>query len=382
MIFIINIGVVFADTPTPYPTTTPNYTAEPGYQPDVAEGLPNIGDNFSCPVGGIEGLGSCTPAPLWLFHCEHCIGGLPTVTPVITPTPQATPFPGNEDSIVTFASQCEFKLNGEGEYIYVPDVSEDYIDDETVNCSYSQFLSRTVYGRSDPTNQDYVVTFYVDYDLYVSAGGAPYCGYNREFRLYFINHYADSVDINVYDVETDTLLDYREDLTSGQKFYLVLGTSGNCEVLDEDWELAIEYIVNGSASTSQDVGVYDYKTSYWMSGLLTRIVNFRFERNYYVPEGEEEESSYCDEVVCQGETGFEEFGFSHSGLAYGNTYCLDLGPVVYEIFGFGINIPWIAHICFQQIGLGDVLLLGVNLSLDIVLLTITMAWFINIVFLS
>jgi len=73
-------------TPSPAPTVTPTPTI------DFA--------NDNCPAGGVIGLGTYTPSPLWFLECEQCLtpwGWTPeptaTTTPLIQPTHDGTGTP-------------------------------------------------------------------------------------------------------------------------------------------------------------------------------------------------------------------------------------------------------------------------------------------------
>jgi len=87
----------------------------------------------------------------------------------------------------------------------------------------------------------------------------------------------------------------------------------------------------------------------------------------YVPPTE----SYCSAVDDSAESG-EVFGYS--GIQYGTLQCLDIGPYNYTIFGIGLDIPYIAHMCFQSVNFGNMNLFGTNIPIDPLYLLIAVAW--------
>ena len=101
--------------------------------------------------------------------------------------------------------------------------------------------------------------------------------------------------------------------------------------------------------------------------------------------------SYCSSVSQT------EDGFSWDGIEYGDTVCFDLGGPAFEDNGSGWwdwfvhdlwtafgtpNIPWIAHICMQDVSFGVVQIFGVYISLELILYVVGIITLIRNMFVS
>jgi len=90
--------------------------------------------------------------------------------------------------------------------------------------------------------------------------------------------------------------------------------------------------------------------------------------------------NFCDSLVCEGEGSYNEMGFQHDGLSFGDIFCLDLGPYEMSIFGVGITLPHMLHLCFQQFEPGTVKIFGATFNLGAILVIISFSWALYIVF--
>jgi hypothetical protein len=88
-------------------------------------------------------------------------------------------------------------------------------------------------------------------------------------------------------------------------------------------------------------------------------------------------ASYCEITDSVG-----SIAFSYSGLIFGAAHCVDVGNWSVSILGIAIDIPWIAHLCFQDVTLGTVILFNVVVSLDIIAYVLGVAWAIRNLFIS
>lgn len=81
--------------------------------------------------------------------------------------------------------------------------------------------------------------------------------------------------------------------------------------------------------------------------------------------------SYCDCVdavtTC---TDFCYTGFGPTG----NGVCADVGPYSLTLFGIDLEIPWIAHVCFEEWLFGTAIIFGVSFSMDVVIFVVLIAW--------
>jgi len=75
-------------------------------------------------------------------------------------------------------------------------------------------------------------------------------------------------------------------------------------------------------------------------------------------------------------------GFYFTGVTYGSDYCVDVGGWSYSILGVGIDIPMIAHICFQDVAIGEIAIFGLAVSLDDIVVLFVAAWALRNLFTS
>jgi len=372
---LFNVGVIFAQTQTPEPTSTP----VPAYIPDVLdpEDLPDIGSDFTCPSGGVSGVGECEPASLWLLKCGHCLDNLAPV-PTAVGTPSPTPDPAWEDSYMLFhETLSKWLLGGSGSPVTEPEPETIYSYESTEDPQ-----DEYMWVWNDSLPDSYTTTVYYDFKLDVEGYG--YYGSNRVVRLYvkntglvddqygYGNGYA---EINVYDNSTGTLSESWE-LDYSEQEYIDLWYAEGSIPIEIDEQLAFEVIAYGYNQASlADIQIVVQRLQFFGDPDWEEIASMHYENNvYYYSEEEEEEENYCSSVVCEGDTGYEEYGFGYDGITYGAITCFDIGPVNWTVLGVGFTIPWIAHLCLQQIGMGDLNALGVNIDLNIILLTMSVAW--------
>jgi hypothetical protein len=360
---------VLADTPTPVP----------GYVPTILPGISEEDQTFECPVGNPEGYGYVTPSPLWMLQCGHCLSeNQPYVTPTPAYTPQPTPLPGNQYAYYTFQSGTNFKLNGSGDAVNTPVEGETYVSLE-VDKAYSAWLSNTVNLFDTQSSSNYETYFFYRYELHVDACSAPYCGYNRSFYLSFKNVGASTVEVEVYDYDDGSLLQFYV-LSTGQQVNMNLYTGGNCNVVNLDKRYIVNLKVTGSgASSTADFQISNGKTDY-ICGLHDKEITFYWNEGVYYFE--EEVNSRCSEIVAEGDEEEDMYGFDYDGIYFGNTYCVDIGPDEAEILGITLEMPWIAHLCAQEVGIGNIKVFGVDVNLDIFIIMLAVAWALRNLFIS
>lgn len=76
-------------------------------------------------------------------------------------------------------------------------------------------------------------------------------------------------------------------------------------------------------------------------------------------------NEYCGTV-----DGGAEDDFSYSGIIFGASECMDIGPVdiTIPLIGWHIDIPWIAHLCLQGVTLGLLTVFGMAIALDAIVI--------------
>lgn len=371
--FFLPSGSVQAQDPTITPS--PTITAPP---PPLVTVLPGtFPASFLCPTGVPMLWETVTPSSAWWFFCAQCITTrFPTSTPrtptpapsstgtPYTPTSTATPTPTATPVGLTLYLVNAPVLNIYGSNMTVVSHTEScYNLEGGIYCSGVFTASWTTSGfernmslwlgmrRSDNSISNYSVYMWhrinPNYTSSVAQWGArahPINGQGSDW----ISWTDDSEDESHVNRNGDPLP------TCG-------GTSNPCK------EVRPFYIRPGNSSNT---GVtYNWATYFYAVPGLPPVTPS--------PTATARPGSYCDVTDSVG-----SIAFSYSGLIFGAAHCVDVGNWSVSILGIAIEIPWIAHLCFQDVTLGTVILFNVVVSLDIIAYVLGVAWAIRNLFIS
>ncbi|MCJ7696509.1 MAG: hypothetical protein MUO40_13950 [Anaerolineaceae bacterium] len=367
----LSFGKVFSQEATVTPI--------PGYVPTIHPTIDYeyLTENYECPPLTPGGYGTVTPSALWMQKCAHC---LPENQQIITPTPattqQPTAYPGDEFITGRFQDTDWWQLNGTGDFITWAEMGETYVGTET-GVTYVNFMSR-LWQNYGQENSTYDLTYYVNYQVQAPASSSIYWGYTRTMAFRFKNNTADYIEVEVYDIASGELENFWV-LNPGALVEKNLWSASNQVPVDIDEWLAVEIRVYDSNASATDFQFYDYKTQ-WMSNGNDRLITVRYEPGLYSPDPEFE--SDCIAIVSEGDEEINDSAFDYDGLTFGAIYCVDLGPYEYSILGVEIDIPHIAHICVQEVGIGTITVFGVDVSLDIFIAFLGLAWVVRNMFIS
>lgn len=363
-------------TSTPEATTT--VTAPPAYQPHILS-TQDLGD-LSCPSDGSNpvGWGTVTPSSGWNLLCSQCVNQSEwaTSTPADTQTPNPTYVYFTQAACQTAA------VNGE-DCMLTPGVTQ------TVTPLPSTATSTIPASNIVFTGGSLVTT------------GSVYFSDNAEFprtwsRVLTSDLVTFSGYVGIRDASTtrwdSRLVDFQTTYTGSGYVYWNADFVESHEnatlnyvlliLHDSDGDEIIDLIVNpsGSAYLNSSGTIY-YRLSYnsqnpFMSysipaaeftdkGTVLSTMPFELTPTPTVtptasPLG------YCQSVSNV------ESGFSWSGITYGQSYCVDIGPYGgFDFNGLTANpigaFPWIAHLCFQDVSFGNAVIFDVEISLEVVL---------------
>lgn len=390
------LGSVLAQPPaqatTPPPTVT--ITAPPPYRPDVNYTMP--APDTSCPGAGtpVANWGQVTPDSMWNLLCSQCV-----VTPLATSTPQpiatyngtgtppagCTPVPIGTG---TPSAGCSFAPT----VTAVPTVTQ--IPTSNISCGSS--TSGIVCEQVNNALIKYTVASNVSgngslvYGYGLDSGSVVYAKFERggvESWVYWHTGVGYHVGFQAvhYDAYTNGLVH------NFQTHNLINWGNSGGDVLSlavSEFSFMQSVIVGTSLRVQSNDSVnYSKLFQHKPDGVLYLSTNGTFE-NVVTPSPSPTPNpsalGYCQSVSSN------EQGFSWDGIEYGTTSCFDLGP--YDLMGywgpsadgdprFG-EIPWIAHVCLQEISFGEATIFGVTVSLQIIMYSLGVALIIRNMFIS
>jgi|GEM_PF-7113917 len=356
IIWICSLGldVAYAQEPTPTPTIEP----ADNFFPDTFTGDFSSLDR-TCPEFGVNGWGSCTPSPLWMMYCDHCVNDsfVATVQPG-----GSDPETYEDDDLPTMKSYA----------------SEAYYKDDNPMIIYEEFLTDTEFtsekegfyywkmNGAEITLQNVDGTYYI----YHEGRGIEYAGITQQLRLRLKNNNHPAKCSFVY---TDSL---GNEFITGE-----MGYSATRDYIIEEWQAhpdaEIEFTYNIEVLMDMDGGNpvltngcsvdFDY-LNHINGETYTREQTINWHRGGTVLSGG---SCYCCNVECLGES---EFDTEFPSVGLGETVCLNLGPAEYHPLGWDIEIPHILHLCFTSVSLGTVSILGVVLNADQLLIAVLLSF--------
>ncbi len=326
-------SAAYAQTSTPTATLTPTITEAPS-DPFV---IPTRGTNpedFECPEGYPEGWLTVTPSSLWDIVCSQCF-----ISATGTPEPAtSTPTPGAGTPTVTpvtpTATVGPYYYAG-GEWIHPFDIVH------TAGGGY------WVIKEWEMNMSDYLTG--IVYKFSGGGGGLQI----KPMAASPVSLFYGDTSFSVYDAEAKVC---------------ICEWSGSCVWMFEAAHIYdCDYTTN-MAYWNQPVGA-GVRNVEWQVGYVgsrTYSMDYIQPVYYGVPSGPTPTpmptaipvDSYCS-VIDPGEQ--QEEDFLWSGITWGASYCIDIGP--YVLF----DIPHVAHICVQNISMGYVYVFGIKVLLDIIL---------------
>ncbi|MCD4735609.1 MAG: hypothetical protein K8R53_06165, partial [Bacteroidales bacterium] len=237
---------------------------------------------------------------------------------------------------------------------------------------------QAVYLDNTVPTDEYLATFYVKYQMEVDA--CDYYGITRYFRFHFKNTGAVTVTVEVFGQDSGETENFYV-LSYDQEVYLNLHGADHVVPVDIDELWGIEVTVYESyEGTGADFVFSDFSVN-WGCGDYSRLFTMRYEGSEFIPTSGEEDF-VCDSIIGESEEAQDEYGFDYTGIVFGSTFCINVGPYEYEILGVSIDIPWIAYICVQELSLGVATVFGVDISFDAFTVVMAVAWAIRSLFIS
>lgn len=368
-IFGVVIGVtampLMQDTETPTPTIT---SPAIGWIPTILPLTPPTFTNILCPPVTPYGYGTITPNALWSAYCGQCVD----VTQIASP--QATPSPTDAESTMT---QTIIAMTATRTRTPTPVIPPTATNTPTTKLTLGSNSSPSCwYAWPAPDSSSYTCSEY-GAGIYcaVSVRNYPpgdFC-YRREWN--FTDSRGTGAKTYWYKYGGYSGGSYVASSFPQMLFHPALcsGPADNCLGIGA-------YGGGGNASTASrvvNVGAAQHynKTSIWDSSLYI----YPFDGIPLTPTAgpTPNAGSYCSTV-----DGSTYDAFSLSSLTLGVKYCADIGPWSYSVLGVGIDVPWIAHLCLQDVSFGTATMLGVVISLDTIVTIAVIAWAVRNLFIS
>lgn len=372
MIFGVVIGVtampLAQDTLTPTPTIT---SPAIGWIPTILPLTPPTFTNILCPPVTPYGYGTVTPNALWSAYCGQCVD----VTQIASP--QATPSPTDAQSTMT---QTIIAMTATRTRTPTPVVSPTATNTPTTKLTVSTpGWPSCWYGWALPDAWSYVCSqYYNGVKCVTSIRNYP----PGDFCLRGEWQFSDSRGggTQQYWYRTDGYAGGTYVSTGYPYLYGAMSRTGLSVGSGENVVGIGEYHDNGTSSSSSrymGIGAAQHynKTSIWDN--TTYIYPFAGIPPTPTAGPTPNAGSYCSTV-----DGSTYNAFSLSSLTLGIKYCVDIGNWSYSILGVAIDIPWIAHLCLQDVSFGTATILGVVISLDTIVTIAVIAWATRNLFIS
>lgn len=363
----------YAQTETPPPP--------PQYFPTQETNKPDYSDT-ECPEGNPTGYGVKTPSALWWNLCGHCLNdyGIDMSTPA--PTPTSTPIPtglinvsipwiaGTENvqdywylgslGVSSFSTPADKRIN---------------VDLTTINQADYPWTFSFIYkgdGKHTLQAKPGTNTLILRFNKYLA--GELTC----QFRE---GSYLKEVDGEVNDLSNQefTITEYL-----GRQDYIVATDYTNKEWFVE-WDIEVDCQIIGSGSASYEFGIGLIADGGYTEDHFELNTEFLWNEIYAVDDEEPPVTdSVCSQILEEGEEGSIEdvFGFKYTGWLKGLSYCASIGPYDFNFLGLDFEIPYVAYVCVQDIGLGNISMLGVSISLDAFTIILACAWILRNLFIS
>ena len=305
--------------------------------------------------GNIEGWGTVTPSALWRLMCESCVvtpfltstappaptwDGTGTPPPTGTATPEATSTPAptlTPQAVNNEFNRADTKLSVSFDYTYEPFCTDCYYDVDCNLWTLTTYRCDIIFsGTSNATDEHYPQAHVV---------GNLWMGYWRPTDIYYFRH-----DDVVSNIEITGQVDD--------------GYIGTTEV--------VMAIPSTNLLASQGQGNF-----YYRGKLLYSMQNTDPLHIAGTPTPAPLQSM-CSSVKGGGDD--QIFGFE--GIEFGAMRCVDLFEYSVTILGIDINLPMFAHLCFQDVSLGNAYIFGFPIDMDAPLYLLGITWFLRNLFVS
>jgi hypothetical protein len=371
------------------PTRQPTITAPPPYNPMINTPA-NLGD-LDCPEDGSNpsGWGTVTPSSGWMMLCSECVSssewgtstpsntrtpnptfsaytqaacqtaavggepcltptGISTTTPTSSPTPNVTATPNTEFFLQCVEwwsdnSTCESMAPGHLHY--------------EVDAAWHEFDAAAAYKLIWSINW----SLWHNVDIYVQSNLTYlYEGLNLNFfahpEWYSVGHVDGMGFFHSWTTPSGSI---------NQLDVMTVNNDGDKLAYYRRWE---GWTITGTGIRGT-IDIYSYPPV--VIGTPTPIVT-------PTPS-----AGYCKSVSST------ESGFSWSGITIGETQCFDIGPYEFDFWGLMqpeeeplFTMPWIAHVCAQDISFGEITVFDVVISLETILYILMFAAVIRNMFVS
>ncbi len=360
LLILSTVGVAGALVPyqaTETGTPTPTITAVGGYLPSVAPTV--FYDQLDCGTGTPIGYGSVTPDSLWSVLCANCVyTPMPssTVNPTLatelamtassTPSPTLTPVASSQLLYCNgpLGGYAEVSCTELNEYTLLYSLNEAYETDVYFAMDWNKTLGATI------TSVRYVV------DLELSSAPSIPCENCNNGWLFYANP-----------------------AMTGLVGFLQTKYLGNGYTDSYHVDSTVAFITD--ANYAWGLAMYGGPLNEVTGSIYVVVNGYPFMYGTPTPSS----GSYCA-VVNGGGSPITDTGFSWTGIEYGSQTCFDIGPIDEWDFGWitfsNINIPWIAHLCLQEIDIGVITLFGVSVSLLVIAYVVGVLMIIRNMFVS
>lgn len=370
-----------AQASTPTVTRTATITAPPPYQPQVNLTLPT---NFDCPIGLPVGWGTVTPQAGWEIFCSQCVGvpygtntpGTPSPTVTVTGTPPTATVTATVTVTPTgTVAPNELTLTWT-DFFY----DSGSIQDTDHNSS----------GSSGDSLADWY--FYVTGTAISNPFGAMPTGNFR--NMGFLATVSGTLYISIH---------YTSNFTTTQAgfydgFPACSGAPCATTLVGGGTDTDVERNYSMTGGTTYSVG----GLGLYASGAFSGCANVHCSASVWyhlsfvpgqsaftpTPQATATVAATAYPSFCAAVNGGDAYsnidtqGISWTGIATYNLSCFDLGPTHFTLFSYDWDIPWLAHICLQEIDIGNLNVFGVGISLLVTVYALGVAWVLRNMFIS
>lgn len=382
--FLIPPGSVQAQEDTPTASNTPVYTVTiTAPPPPLVTVLPGtFPASFLCPTGNPLLWNTVTPSSAWWFFCAQCIStryatSTPrTPTPTITPTgtvstPTKTPTP----TLTPTATPSILTL-----YVMYPPVLNVYgsgmtVDSHSESCYqvYGGYYCSGTFTAHWSTN-----AFERNMSLWMGMRRSDNSTDNYAVYMWhrIVPNYVSAVaewGARTHDVSdgNENWISWTDDASDEDNVNRNGDPLPSCGGAGQTICKEVRPFYIRPRNSSSAGQTFNWQTYFYAVPLppTTPTVTPTATATRI--------GSYCDVTDSVG-----SIAFSYSGLIFGAAHCVDVGNWSVSILGIAITIPWIAHLCFQDVTLGTVILFNVVVSLDVIAYVLGVAWAIRNLFIS
>lgn len=335
--------------------------------------------NTTCPTGLPLGWGTVTPDALWLMLCGECLGSLtPRATGIATGTPVPCPTIMSGGTAVACSSTATPVVTGTATpplgcagmtMTAAPPGSTPYTTPTLSGVTIS-FVSSTKNTNNDCSGS-YVEEAYlngveIDFNQNCSPGGVGNSLVDQTYHVAasaYTTFYLHAVIINALGgTDFDNVR-----IDQGVCNPCVSSATYDTTALDNEppfgFGISSDLPVRSSSNGQFDGSIYILPQPFVPPPCLDATATPG------IPG-----TSYCDSLYGG------DSGFGYGGITLGPETCFDIGPITWSDFlpsFFSLipvpNVPWVAHICLQDMDLGTVEVFGVYLNLTIAVVAMAVA---------